>query len=282
MVPSWSRQVSTDQQDFEEIRGFPMTSLDTPYISSEISRDKHAFITADCTKCGHTVVIPVWCGDRLCPTCAKARAMKYSRYLHNKIDNILARKEWVRFITLTVRNESDLSCAFKKLTDGFRRLKDRNIWKNNVKGGVLSVEISFVRGWHVHIHALFEGGYIDQADLSRAWRDVTPDKSYIVDIRAIRCRKGAIREMAKYPFKPADVHNLTSGARVEFDRFMKGRRLYRTFGSWYGEKMRATHSECPNCGAIDSFYIPELDVPEVKRFLPFYIYRANKCLDDYG
>jgi len=235
----------------------PATSLDTLDISSERPPEAHAFITVLCSSCGSTFSVPVWCGDRLCPICARRRQAKYQRYLILKAKSKENLKN-LRFITFTVQNQESLDKAFNDLRKAIKRLKDRDIWKNNIIGGCYSIEVTKSnKGWHVHVHIVAEGKYILQADLSKAWKEVTDSNSYIVDIRKVKSYKQFVKELSKYPFKPADAKTWNEETKKEFNDFIFNRRLFTKFGSWYNDHISLgdRHTICPYCGAVDSYTI---------------------------
>jgi len=233
------------------------TSLDNLDISSEIPPQPHAFITVECKACGHTFAVPVWCGDRLCPICARRRQVKYQKYLQLKVKNEKNLKN-LRFITFTVKNRDSLKAAFYDLHHAIKRLKDRDIWKKNILGGCYSLEVTKSnKGWHVHVHIVAEGNYIPQKDLSEAWKKVTDSNSYIVDIRKVHNYEQFQKELSKYPFKPADAKTWSKEIKKEFNDFMFNRRLFTKFGSWYNDHISLGdhHTICPVCGAVDSYTI---------------------------
>jgi hypothetical protein len=244
------------------------TLLDTSCITSENfnlangqngDRYHHPFASMYCLECGGILKIPIWCGDRLCPICAKQRARKYAKYLKVKVKGILANRRRVRFITLTVRNTWKIDYGFKNLRTAFTRLRGRTLWKDNVLGGCYGIEVTNDgNGWHVHLHIFYDGKYIDHESLSHVWSEVTGDNSFIVDIREVKDYRGAIRELAKYPFKPADVDKWSEVDRKEFGKFMYNRRLFEKFGSWYGDgNMRSDVTICPFCHAENSLMMLE-------------------------
>ena len=89
----------------------------------------------------------------------------------------------------------------------------------------------------------------------------------------------------KYPFKPADTKTWDYADIDTFNEFMKGKRLYRTFGSWYGDTMVTKDHLCPSCGGYKTLKIPEYEFGDCS----IHIYNdftpcpyPNNVLSDYG
>lgn len=197
-------------------------------------------------------------------------------------------------ITLTLKGRPGESLEKKlaKLNKSFSKLRRREFWTDRVRSGIACIEVAgrmvhkdqrrfevvesgwdveegeYVEGswslgenepvavgamWHVHIHLVYDGDYIPQRGLSDLWDEITGG-SYVVDVREVKTVEGAYREIAKYVFKEEDINKWTVGMVEEFETVMERRRLYRTFGELYGQRMLPLEkkSECPGCGAINS------------------------------
>lgn len=230
------------------------TSLDKALHKSAVNLKRpmqlHEFLHVVCTDCGHKIDIPITCGDPFCVVCAKWKQRKYRNYIRQKIGGMVDRGQKLRMMTLTIKNTNDLAAGYDKLREDFTRLRRRNIWTRNVKAAVAGFEVTNSgSGWHVHVHIFYDGRFIRQQDLSRVWLSVTGD-SKIVDIRAIHDVHGALKEVMKYPFKPADARNWSDRERGEYCSVMAGKRRYTTYGAWYGEKLVEPRKKgcCPDCG----------------------------------
>ena len=237
-------------------------SLDTPlFISSHWDPSNsadHAFITLFCEECGEQLKVPIWCGDRFCLFCAGRRADKYRDFVWKRMRGNQKRYAF-RMITLTVKSTSSIADGYEKLRILDRKLRRNAIWVNSVKGGAYSIEVTKTEhGWHVHAHYIVEGSYIAQKALSGAVGRITGGESYIVDVRLITNSHRGIREAIKYPFKPTNAKHWSDADKDEFRSFMRNRRNFVTFGSWYNaDPEEKKDTECPFCGAINSFYCLE-------------------------
>lgn len=248
------------------------TSLDTSTTSLHLRAPghNHKFRTMTCSVCGNTHRFEMRCKDRLCPSCAHKRMMAYARELTTRLTAELRRGRALRLMTLTTRYYSTLDRAYQHASGALARIRRHKDWKKYVDASVVGVEItarSTVQRtldsgrraerarWRVHFHILFSGRYFDQELLSESWRRATGDE-YIVDIRSVYSDvRGAVMEMCKYPFKPADVRSWSSGMQQTYGTFIAGKRLLRTSGEWYGIVWPdAPPYECLCCGSSEWVY----------------------------
>lgn len=194
---------------------------------------------------------PISCGDPLCLQCARWRQRTYRKYVEKRVNEVLhIHHGKLRMVTLTVKSSFDLEDRFNHLKDSFRELRRRRIWKDNVVAALAGYEVTYSdsEGWHVHVHLISTGTYMPQPLLKKAWSEITGD-SDIVDIRKIDGYHGAMKEVLKYPFKPTNSADWEEAIKHEFRRVIHGRRLYETFGAWYGDKMIEKGGGCcPGCG----------------------------------
>lgn len=200
-------------------------------------------------------VSAAFCRDRFCPRCGAARSRVASAIIAN-----LCRGKIVRFVTLTLRHQPiSLTQQLDRIYECFRRLKQRKWWQANVVGGVATIEVkrSAAGAWHVHLHALIEGAYMPQRELSAEWLAVTGD-SPIVDVRAVKDQGNAVGYIAKYVGKPLDMSTAASEeATDELIRALKGRRAMMTFGTWFNqgdEDEPEDKGEWKAVGPLDEIY----------------------------
>lgn len=175
------------------------------------------------------------CHDRWCVPCQAAKAAVIAEQIE-----LALYKKVSRFVTLTLRHSpTPLTDQIDRLYDSFTRLRHRAFWKANVLGGVASLEVKLGRDglWHVHLHLICEGKYLDQRQLSREWHAVTGDSS-IVDVRLVRDGAIGARYLTKYVTKPASAEVYEAPEKLdEMVLALGGRRLCLTFGSWRGIKL---------------------------------------------
>jgi hypothetical protein len=141
----------------------------------------------------------------------------------------------VRFLTFTLKhNDTPLADQLDRLYLAFRTLRRRPLWRTQVTGGAMFLEVKVGKDgrYHPHLHVLAEGGWIDQKALSADWLAVTGD-SFIVDVARVDDPGHRARYVTKYATKPADSTIIRDPAKLdEFLIAIKGRRLYQPFGNW--------------------------------------------------
>jgi hypothetical protein len=160
-------------------------------------------------------------------------------------------------VTLTVRNGADLRERLDHLDRSLTRLHKRRHGKRSrsllttIKGAVWSYEVTYsdARGWHPHVHAVWlSEEEPDQFALRREWQEITGD-SFMCDIRPIAPADTGVAgggddeqlsvnpyakgfaEVFKYAMKAAE---LPAHVALDAYRILRGRRLVRSFGTFFG------------------------------------------------
>lgn len=181
-------------------------------------------------------IVPDYCHDRWCVPCSRLRQLTIRRNLSERLGD-----HPHRFLTLTIRHGSEpLSFLIDKLYAGFRRLRQRALWKDNVVGGASFLELTYNsdRGsWHPHLHCVLEGSYLHRPALVKLWESCTGGSTG-VHIRLIRHREHIIDYVSKYVTKPLSSKALRSpGLALEAISCLKNRRMLITFGTWRAWKL---------------------------------------------
>lgn len=125
-----------------------------------------------------------------------------------------------------------------------------------VRGGVRALETTWklAADWHSHIHALIEGGFVEQQFLSVLWWVASAGRGYVMEVERLRgSMQSAARETIKNPAKVTDqmsrviedavfeaatrymtkVLSCADGNKIEeLHRAIKGRRLVELIGGW--------------------------------------------------
>lgn len=190
--------------------------------------ESHSFVSITCCNCGHSIRVPVYCGNRFCPECSGTRRRKiehrlkvFVRTRHPAADSSF------KHLTLTVRSGPDLDEQVKHLVGAFRRLRQRAFWKRAVTGGAFVVEITRgEHGWHAHIHALIESKYIPWSTIKVNWEAVSGGSG--VFIQRIPA-SAIIRYLTKYITKT----ELSLPDQMAASAALKGMRLFSPFGAWH-------------------------------------------------
>lgn len=207
---------------------------------------RHEFRHYFCAGCGHEIDAPVSCGNRFCPVCSHGPRIR----ARNRMLKIVqaAREnspEPLRFVTLTIKNCPDPKQGFSVLIDGFRRLRSRPFWKNRVRGGLYVIEATGRAGeWHVHLHALIQGVFIPQGQLSAVWKAVTG--SQVVWISSVSDSTRAVQYITQYLTKT----DVAGSDRDELAMSLAGCRMFSPFGCWHSIRIpKIEHAHiCPCCG----------------------------------
>lgn len=195
------------------------------------------------------------CTHLVCGFCAIRRgARMMARYLERFTLTRADRPELQPYlVTLTVRNGPDLRERLDHLDKSLTRLNKRrhrprcNSVITNIAGAVWSFEVthSDANGWHPHVHAVWLAAEApDQIALRAEWKDITGD-SFMCDVRPIVQDTGSdqeenavvdpfakgFAEVFKYAMKAAELP-----PKVALDAYtvLRGRRLVRSFGTFYG------------------------------------------------
>lgn len=231
----------------------------------------HPFITLHCIHCGTSLQVQLNCKDRTCPTC---RAKWFGHHFNALLPHI---RTWERiyFMTLTIQNIPDKEISswhIKKLREYFSRLRQKKgkkgekPWKDRIEGGFYVVQTTnYGNGWHLHLHILYRGSYIAQAELSKAWREITK-KSFVVDIREVQSPKEALRYMLK-DFLAEPI--IRPEDKATYNSLFYAKRLVQPFGTYYKTKLKAPFP-CPQCGGVTWALLDDI-LGEKRKFVRTYM-----------
>ncbi len=181
------------------------------------------------------------CKKPFCPDCAAERANRLGRQTEAKIAEAMrTHKGRLCLLTLTMKNAATLDGGLVKLKNAFTKFKRRKEFKEHIKGYFGAFEYTFnpkTNDFHVHLHLIIlRGKFWNQSDISDAWRDVTGD-SFIVDIREIKNAHKGVKEVCKYPMKPADLMSIPDEKFKEVVKMKKGTRMFVSGGCFYNVKL---------------------------------------------
>lgn len=191
------------------------------------------------------------CVHLVCGFCAIRRgARMMARYLERFRairDKHPELRPWL--VTFTVKNGPDLAERMDHLERSLTRLHKRRNGKRSrsvlteIAGAVWSYEVTYsdAHGWHPHVHAIYLAEEApDMYALRSEWQDITAD-SFMVDVRAIAPDENApedidphakgFAEVFKYALKAAE---LPADKLLHSYWHLRGRRLVRSFGKFYG------------------------------------------------
>jgi hypothetical protein len=181
------------------------------------------------------------CKKLFCPDCAAERATRLGNQTEAKIREVMkTTKGRLCLLTLTMKNAATLGGGLAKLKKDFAKFKRSKDWKAHIKGYFGAFEYTFnpkTNDFHIHLHLIvLRGKFWNQSDISDVWRDVTGD-SFIVDIREIKNTHKGVKEVCKYPMKPANLMAMPDEKFLEVVKMKKGTRMFVSGGCFYNVKL---------------------------------------------
>src|SRR5216684_1978505 len=203
--------------------------------------------------CGSYKLIPHYCDSVFCPNCAARRSKPLQQRILKRL-NQTKYDYW--HVTVTVVNWFTLTRkALSRLIRKFAELREMELWREYVRGGVYSIECTYSRErseWHPHFHVMIETEKRLPMDwifkLQSEWFRITGDshvinleEMYGVDKKGRKKRKvnmQAVRELVKYATKAAsfgDSSELVDSFLVAFENV----RRMQSFGSFLGVEKEA-------------------------------------------
>ena len=208
----------------------------------------HNYIMLKCSVCGEVYPVLLNCGNRLCPICNKRRfAVLFNRhkdFLQSFAPGVIKKIEF------TLKNDDDLERMLERLEVCWRKLLAYGKKHWGWRGGFISIQTTNKgNGWHVHGHAFIEGDFVAQDEFSKVWLAITGD-SYVVWIREVLDPANEFGYLVRYILKTDEV---LPEFQVEYNRVFKGRRLLRSFGTWFNRMTKPNDDAehwfvCPKCG----------------------------------
>lgn len=219
------------------------------------------YTMAQCRGCAKVNKFPNRCDNKHCPECQPRLAHDREQAVEFWVDRVGQPK----LVTLTAKNSRDLTRGhvdeFMKWFGNLRRRKFASNWL----GGFWSIEVTKeAHDWHLHLHALVNARWIDQAELSNVWREITNGLGYIVDVRDAR-KDDYRRKVKKYAVKGSQLAAWTPEEIATFIDAFDGKRCFGVFGSLYkqraefGEFWKTIRKSKPvcDCGCCEVWYFTE-------------------------
>jgi len=206
---------------------------------------RHLFFKMVCSSCSHNFDVPVYCGSRFCPVCSVRRRNRVRNRLQHLVKNCDHPKgHGYKHLTLTISNQANLAGMTKEIVASFRKLRNRQYWKNNVDGGAYVLEITGNPGnWHVHIHIVMMSRFMPFDRLLGLWMKVSSGRGvYIQQIPP----SAVIGYLTKYITKS----DISDDLQEEMNDELHDKRLFNPFGTWH--TLAKTYVQpkhvCPECG----------------------------------
>jgi len=184
----------------------------------------------------HIVPFITRCRHPMCPFCSRKR----TSVVATQIKDLMTHMPTPRHIVLTVKSRTTpLALQLQDLRRWFAKLRRSKLWKQNVIGGVYTVETTIEKDsglWHPHLHIIYDGKYMPVKALQHVWHAITGN-SFIVWIAQVYDRAGAANELAKYIGKPQKVEQWTIDQVKQYAIAIIHSRMVQTFGNCHGKKV---------------------------------------------
>jgi len=200
----------------------------------------HRYVTIMCINCAYKFPVLLHCNDRTCPLCrADSRKRLFAKYIP-----LIKKIHRPKHLVLTWRSRTyitkqwiiDFRAAFNKLL----RIQP---YDKLIRGGVYAFEATHgAAGWHLHIHCIYDGEWVDRDGLSKVWKRLTGG-SWYVWIKEHPNPKKALSYVLDYITKDIEFGELTE----EFNRAWRGMRMFQSFGTLYNALPTREPVPCPNC-----------------------------------
>jgi hypothetical protein len=225
---------------------------------------QHLYRSFGCSVCGHTLRVPISCGNRFCPTCRSAINRNVRAKLDSLCNSISTQPgERFRLLTLSIKNQTDLKDQCRALLHAFRKLRQRQYWRKKIRGGAFVLEVKGCEGnWHIHIHAIVPAKWLSYKKLLYEWMEVSGGTG--CHIKTIP-KKDINFYLTKYITKS----ELPLRSQIHASEALKGCRLFNPFGCWVGlARVPITLAcICPDCGNASWYATDQYIDPDTKRFL---------------
>lgn len=222
-----------------------------------------------CKCCGHRHDAKTKCNRKWCPSCAPKRGNERAQ----KLRVLIAAMKWPLHITFTVPNtpiEQAGKHLLRDLMRAFVKLRRTKLWKTNVRGGVVALEVTDKgNGLHPHLHVVCDARWIalhtpapsgreTQEELAAkfegaanelqcAWQHATAIPEHM-SLWIRRCDQNAAHEIVKYSLKSEDALKC-HGEIAPLLRMLDAVRTVSTWGSCRGVKMPEDETPRLTCPA---------------------------------
>lgn len=223
---------------------------------------KPKFYHIFCLKCLNFVLLKMYCGKRTCPRCNFIKFLKLKSKYRRHILNI----KHPKFLTLTLRTSWELNKdVIQKIRKFVKNLLRRKPFNRLICGGFYTIEIKPKSiGWNIHVHMVVDAYFIPVKLLSKHWKEITK-YSFIVDIRAIWYRRGALSYVLKYLCKTPVMDEWQEEVYLEATNNLK---IIQSFGSMYNAKIQKQKYRCPFCNSESIVIIEFLSFADIQNLEP--------------
>jgi hypothetical protein len=185
-----------------------------------------------CNGCRRVTSFMNRCERHYCPECQP----RLSRDRRQSVEWWAKEIGEPKHVVLTIRNMPVLTkAAVKTFKACFVRLR-RSAFARAWRGGFYRLEVTNEsKGWHLHLHALIDCGWINQRHLADSWAKIVGQEIAIVHVRDVHSRQ-YLAEVTKYTVKGSQLAGWTPAEIAQFIDAFDGVRSFGVFGSLYGKR----------------------------------------------
>ena len=185
-----------------------------------------------CTECRRVTKYLNRCERHYCPECQP----RLARERRESVEWWAKLIREPKHVILTVRNTTTLTkLHVQTFKDCFTRLR-RSKFARNWRGGFYRLEVTNeTQGWHLHMHALVDAGWIAQKHLAEAWAKIIGQDIAIVHVRDVHSRD-YLAEVTKYTVKGSQLASWSAEKIAEFVDAFNGLRSFGVFGDLHGKR----------------------------------------------
>ncbi len=186
--------------------------------------DRHLLVYENCCrrtelwtdgKSLHVVARPYRCKIVVCPYCADVR----SAAIAIAIFPWAIEQAYLKLVTWTLKHvDLPVLDIIRGLTRNFRKFRNHVWWKDRCTGCIwfMHFKLDYDTGeWHIHIHALVAGKFIELDELRSEWLRCTGD-SFVTDVQPIYDLQSSIHDVARYAASATELnrHDVDRGVEL--------------------------------------------------------------------
>jgi hypothetical protein len=223
----------------------------------------------------------------------------------------LVGQDW-RFLTLTLPYlQTDVATVLKIEAKATELFKKRKLWTANVGGAFFGEEMtigdsSTIRftHYHVHVHVLMLGKYIDKWKLADVWTDCVEkacamfgveflmrnleSNRLVTDVRAVRAyahgkaitMDEATQELCKYTTKGSDYEKVPVREIVEIERALHKRKMIKDYGCFNNQRGKSPTNHPGEQSSLDTKCTTDGEVKLETKRQPSLLQRGIKLIEE--
>lgn len=243
---------STDGKLTTKLACLPSSTLPSPRMDGCLAKEQDDAPSVGVAKEKSKADIPCgtfafgrlhYCRHRLCPQCSRFRHY----YMRSNLAEHVSTRPADRIYSLglaTVPATCSLGQQLTALYASFRQLRRRVAW-NTIIGGAWFLDLTYnatAQHWHPHLHLIVEAEGFNVSDIQHRWLKLTGGSVYHSPLTPTADDTDRLTAYHTLPPHLKDgakgkTFATISSLRQEYAVAVKGKQLYRCFGSWNGLKL---------------------------------------------